>query len=459
MAQDSPTGMLWSLADRLGSIDTLTDKDGNVVDKRTFDSFGRVLSQSNPSISFRYGYTGRERDLESGLDFYRARYYDSNVGRFISVDPMGFGAGDTNLYRYVGNNATNYTDPSGNFAFLLPLAYAAGVTVAAGVSAAAFGGVAGFAQGVAQSIDSDRRNGILGWDSIGSAYINGLIGAGKGAAAGFVIGTVGTAAALGAVALGVPTAVVGGVGLGVGVLGVGSGVISAGNNFAQGNYATGLADLGTSIYGGTKLWSAYQASRLRLYEEPNPSLLNSSGEIVPVGSSVLANRTSVGSAIVPYNNAGGALALAGASSNSLSQSTATGAGIRFTPVDSLSGSEQFQLTPRLSQYPRLSYQTASKYLDKHLPNTPKSNSVIRQKGMNHVFNDRETLIKVERAILERGEYTGNTGTTERYGLKFDEPIGYRIDKDGNTIPLTYGELKVLPNGDYHVIPRPRARKS
>ena len=55
--------------------------------------------------------------MESGLDYYRARYYDSNVGRFISVDPMGFGAGDTNLYRYVGNGATNATDPSGLYSW------------------------------------------------------------------------------------------------------------------------------------------------------------------------------------------------------------------------------------------------------------------------------------------------------------------------------------------------------
>jgi RHS repeat-associated protein len=113
LAQDSSTGMLWALADRLGSIDLLTDKDGVVVDKRSFDSFGRVLSESNPSVSFRYGYTGRERDLESGLSYYRARYYDPNVGRFISIDPLGFEAGDTNLYRYVSNNSTNYTDPTG----------------------------------------------------------------------------------------------------------------------------------------------------------------------------------------------------------------------------------------------------------------------------------------------------------------------------------------------------------
>jgi RHS repeat-associated protein len=117
LAQDSETGMIWALADRLGSVDTLTDADGNVVESRTYDSFGNLLSTTAnstlPTPNFRYGYTGRELDAESGLDYYRARYYDSKVGRFVSVDPMGFGAGDTNLYRYVGNNSTNATDPSG----------------------------------------------------------------------------------------------------------------------------------------------------------------------------------------------------------------------------------------------------------------------------------------------------------------------------------------------------------
>jgi RHS repeat-associated protein len=91
---------VWSLADRLGTVDTLTDASGTVIDKRTFDSFGRLLSETNPSVKFRYGYTGREQDRETGLDYYRARYYDPANGRFISVDPAGFGAGDTNLYRY-----------------------------------------------------------------------------------------------------------------------------------------------------------------------------------------------------------------------------------------------------------------------------------------------------------------------------------------------------------------------
>jgi RHS repeat-associated protein len=58
-------------------------------------------------------YTGRELDAETGLYFYRSRYYDPSVGRFLSEDPIGFGAQDANLYRYVGNSPTNFIDPMG----------------------------------------------------------------------------------------------------------------------------------------------------------------------------------------------------------------------------------------------------------------------------------------------------------------------------------------------------------
>lgn len=60
-----------------------------------------------------FGYTGREHDAESHLQFNRARYYDAALGRWISEDPIGFAAGDANLSRYVGNGPTNATDPSG----------------------------------------------------------------------------------------------------------------------------------------------------------------------------------------------------------------------------------------------------------------------------------------------------------------------------------------------------------
>jgi RHS repeat-associated protein len=111
--------MVWSLADRLGSIDVLVNEQGIIVGQRTYDSFGNTLSQLDSNVKFRFGYTGRESDPETGLYYYRARYFDANVGRFISTDPIGFEAGDSNLYRYVNNSSTLATDPTGEF--LLPL--------------------------------------------------------------------------------------------------------------------------------------------------------------------------------------------------------------------------------------------------------------------------------------------------------------------------------------------------
>jgi len=61
----------------------------------------------------RYTYTGREYDSDTRLYYYRARFYDPHIGRFVSEDPIGFGGGDVNLYSYVGNNGLNYLDPFG----------------------------------------------------------------------------------------------------------------------------------------------------------------------------------------------------------------------------------------------------------------------------------------------------------------------------------------------------------
>ncbi len=78
-----------------------------------YDVFGVEVDQTNEDVQLRFGYTGRDRDPENDLYNYRARYYDPATGRFISKDPIGFAAGDANLYRYVGNGPTNATDPSG----------------------------------------------------------------------------------------------------------------------------------------------------------------------------------------------------------------------------------------------------------------------------------------------------------------------------------------------------------
>jgi hypothetical protein len=95
---------------------------------------------------------------------------------------------------------------------------------------------------------------------------------------------------------------------------------------------------------------------------------------------------------------------------------------------------------------------AVRHVQKHLPDTPQSARLIRKEGAAHVFLDEATMNRVAEAILERGQKTGVLRGHERWGLAFEEPIGFRIDAQGDRVPLYYGELKVSGE-QYHVIPR------
>lgn len=99
--------------DALGSITTITDNQANLVQWYQYDSFGKITDQMNQSFHQPYVFTGRENDEETGLYNYRFRYYDPEIGRFISEDPIGFAGGDVNLYSYVWNDPVNYIDPLG----------------------------------------------------------------------------------------------------------------------------------------------------------------------------------------------------------------------------------------------------------------------------------------------------------------------------------------------------------
>ncbi len=105
--------LAWYLADRLGSVRQQVQADGTVLNQITYDSFGNILSETNPAEGDRFKYTGREYDDLTGLYYYRARWYDAGTGKFLSEDPLGFAAGDYNLSRYVGNDPLNSLDPSG----------------------------------------------------------------------------------------------------------------------------------------------------------------------------------------------------------------------------------------------------------------------------------------------------------------------------------------------------------
>jgi len=98
--------------DGLGSVVNLTDSAGNVVKSYTYKSFAEIYSESG-SLSQPFTFTGREYDTESGLYYYRARYYDPRAGRFLTKDTIGFAGGDVNLYRMVQNDPVNWVDLEG----------------------------------------------------------------------------------------------------------------------------------------------------------------------------------------------------------------------------------------------------------------------------------------------------------------------------------------------------------
>ncbi len=107
------TTVLWPATDHLGTARDLIDSAGTVINHRQYDSFGNLTAESNAAVDHIFGYTGREYDAETGLNYHRARYLDPAIGKWISEDPIGFAAGDNNLNRYVSNSVDSFTDATG----------------------------------------------------------------------------------------------------------------------------------------------------------------------------------------------------------------------------------------------------------------------------------------------------------------------------------------------------------
>jgi RHS repeat-associated protein len=105
-------------ADGLGSIVAMTDNHGTPKASYTYDSFGNNAPPSPPpppsSVTNPFRYTARELDSETGLYYYRARYYDPSAGCFLSEDPANFTSG-INLYIYALNAPVKLSDPLGLF--------------------------------------------------------------------------------------------------------------------------------------------------------------------------------------------------------------------------------------------------------------------------------------------------------------------------------------------------------
>lgn len=157
------------------SVIAVTPSTGVVSNRYDYSPFGLSGSMSGTS----HGFTGQRFDSETGLYYYKARYYSPEIGRFLQPDPIGYGAGDLNLYGYTGNDPIGFIDPLGLEG--ASTGHHAGIGQSNGVDAGDSGGVtttstpvqsssnpkhAGFRKGTTRSTrtTTDGRNIIQSFD-------------------------------------------------------------------------------------------------------------------------------------------------------------------------------------------------------------------------------------------------------------------------------------------------------
>jgi RHS repeat-associated protein len=118
--------MEWYLSDHLGSTTLLVNESGLEVERTEYFPYGQVQSGGLE----KYGFTGQENDIDTGLMYYGARYYSPEYRIFIQPDTMlpdVYNPQALNRYSYVLNNPVKYTDPSGHTPALIPLAVGVGM--------------------------------------------------------------------------------------------------------------------------------------------------------------------------------------------------------------------------------------------------------------------------------------------------------------------------------------------
>jgi len=109
IAVDRNNNEYYTIKDHLGSTRVVMNDQAEIMATFEYDAYGKIISQ-NLSETMSYLFTGQELDEESGLFNYKARFYDPDLCRFLSPDPLHEFASP---YSYCGGDPVNYTDPGG----------------------------------------------------------------------------------------------------------------------------------------------------------------------------------------------------------------------------------------------------------------------------------------------------------------------------------------------------------
>jgi len=99
--------------DQVGSLRAVADSFGSVVKRIDYDSFGNIIGDTDPAFEVPFGFAGGLHDRDTGLVRFGYRDYDPDIGRWTAKDPTFFAGGDTDIYGYVLNDPTNFSDPLG----------------------------------------------------------------------------------------------------------------------------------------------------------------------------------------------------------------------------------------------------------------------------------------------------------------------------------------------------------
>jgi len=99
--------------DQVGTLKAVSNDSLEIIKEILYDSYGNILSETNPSFSVPFGFAGGLYDADTKLIRFGYRDYDAYSGKWTAKDPIGFGGGDSNLYGYVLQDPVNFVDPDG----------------------------------------------------------------------------------------------------------------------------------------------------------------------------------------------------------------------------------------------------------------------------------------------------------------------------------------------------------
>ena len=164
--------------DQVGSLRAITDSTGAIVKRVDYDSYGNILSDSNPTFSIPFGFAGGLQDRDTGLVRFGARDYDPAIGKWTDKDPIDFKGGDLNLFGYVLGDPVNGMDPEGRVLHIIGGFFGGGITgaIAGGITNAiiAYGVSGGDLEITARKFISGAKKGFIVGGITGAVLASGL---------------------------------------------------------------------------------------------------------------------------------------------------------------------------------------------------------------------------------------------------------------------------------------------